>query len=112
MDDVFAKYDLDGNGELTLDDLTKMFQKFGFQFEFKQFAYLFGDKKVNEEGFSLYDFRALFESLLQKTSEEQQKSIFKNLGYDEQLFSYRTRVISVSFHCLNAIQVKNDDSFA
>lgn len=68
--------------------------------------------KEDQLSFNRYDFQDIFEMLLDSSDLQTQKSIFKNLGYDENLFSYRTRVISISFHSENAIQVQNNDSFA
>jgi calpain-15 len=102
--DVFEKYDISCNNILSYSELTAFFRFLDKNLEISEYDVIINEfgrrnKHTGElEGLSEMGFVHLFFSLLENLTISGKVDLFKRLGYDERLFSYRTRSFIFSIH--------------
>lgn len=67
VDDIFTKYDLDGNERLTKNDLLKMLQKA----EVNKNSFKLLEEFQSKDELTKYDFRDFFKDLLHQNDAEE-----------------------------------------
>ena len=111
LNDVFRKLDLVVNGQLSAHELNQ----FGRMIQEPFFMNIrdddfdtedFDDINCNEDGVSLLGFKQL---LFRNFKDNEIMGILRKLGYDECLYSLKSRAFMMSFHATDEITVDVED---
>jgi len=102
--DIFEKYDITANEFLSFKELKVFYnflEKELNELDYAQIVEKFGKRDVRTgklEGLSETGFINLFFYVIENKGRDYAAKIFKNLGYNESLFSYRSRVFMLTIH--------------
>ncbi len=112
MKDIFQKYDITENNFLSFKEFKAFCDKVGLTMDRTVYKeYLMKYDKENFGHFTEQDFFRIFDDFLGKLDLKGQKRVFDILGYDEYLYSYKSRVFSFSVHSMKPVQCKIEDAF-
>ena len=102
--DIFEKYDITANEFLSYKELKVFYnflEKDLSEMDYAQIVEKFGKRDVRTgklEGLSETGFVNLFFYVIENKGRDYAARVFKNLGYSESLFSYRSRVFMLTIH--------------
>jgi hypothetical protein len=114
--DIFEKYDIVANEFLSFKELKAFYDYIGLSLTEEQYNGLvnkFGKKEfsnVELEGLSEKGFINLFYSLISNKPVKYIMELFDKLGYNEKLFSHRTRIFMISIHSEKPINISIKDA--
>ena len=112
MKDIFQKYDMRSYETLSYEEFAafyKYIEKDLTKTKFREILTFY--KRENEDTLTENDFLHHFNEILKNSENDYIKRILKNLGYSENLFSFRTRVFALTLHSDKKIKVTVEDGF-
>jgi calpain-15 len=114
--DIFEKYDINSSEFLSYKELRVFYnflEKTLTEEDYIAIVEKFGKRDVRTgelEGLSETGFINLFFFVIENKGRDYAVKIFRNLGYDEKLFSYRSRVFMMTVHSEEPINVTIKES--
>lgn len=117
IEDIFRKLDLENKRFLVKEDLVKIRRFFlpeSKEMEFPKIIENFELKMVSNKpapGLTIRGFQRFFKDMIRRNANVTQiQEMFKNLGYDSQLFSFKSRLVTFGLYSTENILVTNKDS--
>lgn len=114
--EVFEKYDFLSNDFLEFNEIKEFYLACGkvlSEAEYKELLQKYGKRGLKGSSvteISFKGFTLLFYDLLATMSVEKKKSFLKELGYDSNLFSFRSRLFTLSVHSEYEVQIDTEDA--
>ena len=117
IEDIFRKLDLEMKSYLVEQDLRKIRRFFLPESKDMDFARIIDEfelKMVSNKpppGLTMRGFKRFFKSMIRKNANVAQiQQMFDNLGYDSQLFSFKSRLVTFCLYSTEKVLVTNKDS--
>jgi hypothetical protein len=117
IEDIYRKLDLEMKGFLQENQIKKIRRFFLPESKDMQFGKIiesFELKMVNNKeppGLTIRGFKRFFKDMIKKNANvEQILQMFDNLGYDSQMFSFKSRLITFCLYSTKKIIVKSKDA--
>ena len=117
IEDIFRKQDINNDGYISDKEILKikhLLKHSHFGKNFDEIVKHFEPARLDgspPKGLSLQGFKKFFNNFLKKTDDQHKiQAIFKKLGYDNQLFSFKSRVVTFGVNSLATVNVKTCDA--
>ena len=117
IEDIFRKMDLEINGYLTEKELGKIRRHFLPECKDLPFDSIIKKYELKSvsgkkpKGLSIFGFKKFFKDMIRRNSNiEDVLKMFDFFGYDQQLFSFKSRLITFGLYSTKKIQVNSKDA--
>lgn len=115
IEEIFNKYDVLMKEEIGFEEISSVFKIFGEELNFEAYEKLI--QKINHKNndlnknVDLIDFQKLFFDKLAKNTIDQNIDVLNRFGYKDDLFSFQSRLFTLSIHSDKLLKVHVSDAF-
>lgn len=112
---AFEKADISSKGLILYPELQQVMQLIGLKVSQEEFELIydkFGKRRLpsGPEGFSLEGFLLYFGSLIDGITFSEKMEILNKLGYNEEGFSFRSRMFNLTLHSEHLVKINSKDA--